>query len=45
MAFIVEGPRPKKWQIEAKPTWAPFGMKINWFELPKKRAKNGEFII
>jgi len=32
-----EDPRPKKWQIEAKPTWHHFGEKINWFR-PKEMS-------
>jgi hypothetical protein len=38
---LYEGLRPKKWQIKAKPTLAPYlGSKINWFEQKKKRALN-----
>jgi hypothetical protein len=33
-----ERPRPKKWQIEAKPTWHHFGGKFNWFR-PKTKTK------
>jgi hypothetical protein len=35
---IDEGPRPKKWQIVAKPTWRHFGGQINWFG-PRQRAQ------
>jgi hypothetical protein len=34
-----ESLRPKKWQIQAKPTWHHFGGKINWFR------PNGEHMI
>ncbi len=47
--LIDEGPRPKKWQIEAKSIWHHFGGKINWFRLKffKKFSKNlkGELMI
>jgi hypothetical protein len=33
-----EGPRPKRWQIQAKSTWHHFGEKINPFK-PKKKKK------
>jgi hypothetical protein len=36
MAFI------QKWQIEAKPTWHYFEVKINWFEPKEKRSYKGK---
>jgi hypothetical protein len=40
--FGDEGPRPKKWQIEVKPTWHMFWRENNWFTL-KTSAKRKAF--
>jgi len=29
--LIDEGPKPKKWQIKAKPKWQPLWRENNWF--------------
>jgi hypothetical protein len=34
-------PRPKKWQMQAKPTWHHYGGKINWLRPPKNELKRG----
>jgi hypothetical protein len=32
-----EGPKPKKRQIDAKPTWHHLRKKINWFKAKKEK--------
>jgi ribosomal protein L21 len=37
-----EGPKPKKLQIEAKPTWHHLQKKINWFKAKTKKELKKE---